>query len=120
MKIALIAHDKMKAEMIGFAQKYEKVLSSHTLVATGTTGKRIMESTGLEIKRFRSGPLGGDQEIGAAVANGQIDLIFFFRDPLTAQPHEPDVTALLRLSDVYKIPLATNISTAELIIHALE
>jgi len=120
MNIALIAHDKMKVEMIEFAQKYQKVLAKHKLVATGTTGKKIIEYTGLEVKRFRSGPLGGDQEMGAAVANGKIDLIFFFRDPLTAQPHEPDVTALLRLSDVYKIPLATNISTAELIIHSLE
>jgi methylglyoxal synthase len=120
MKIALIAHDKMKPEMIDFAKKYVKTLKKHSLVATGTTGHKIIEATGLNIKCFRSGPLGGDQEIGAAVANGNIDLIFFFRDPLTAQPHEPDVSALLRLSDVYKIPLATNLSTAELIIHALD
>lgn len=120
MNIALIAHDKNKEEMIEFAKKHREVLSKHDLVATGTTGKRIIESTGLEIKRFRSGPLGGDQEIGASLANGKIDLIFFFRDPLTAQPHEPDVSALLRLADVYKIPLATNISTAELIVHAME
>jgi methylglyoxal synthase len=120
MNIALIAHDKNKEEMIEFAKKHREVLSKHSLVATGTTGKRIIESTGLEIKRFRSGPLGGDQEIGASLANGNIDLIFFFRDPLTAQPHEPDVSALLRLADVYKIPLATNLSTAELIVHAME
>ncbi|MFA7076004.1 MAG: methylglyoxal synthase [Candidatus Izemoplasmatales bacterium] len=120
MTIALIAHDKMKTEIIDFAKKYKSILQSHNLVATGTTGHKIMEATGLNIKCFRSGPLGGDQEIGAEVANGKIDLIFFFRDPLTAQPHEPDVSALLRLSDVYKIPLATNISTAELIIHSLE
>ncbi|MBU1145415.1 MAG: methylglyoxal synthase [Firmicutes bacterium] len=119
MKIALIAHDKMKQEMLEFAAKYKDVLEKHDLYATGTTGKRIIEATGLNIKCFRSGPLGGDQEIGARIANGKIDLIFFFRDPLTAQPHEPDVSALLRLSDVYKIPLATNISTGELIIHAL-
>ncbi|MDC7243411.1 MAG: methylglyoxal synthase [Sphaerochaetaceae bacterium] len=120
MKIALIAHDKMKPEMIDFTKKYRNILNKHDLVATGTTGHKIIAATGLNIKCFRSGPLGGDQEIGAQVANGYIDLIFFFRDPLTAQPHEPDVTALLRLSDVYKIPLATNISTAEHIIETLK
>jgi methylglyoxal synthase len=120
MKIALIAHDKMKPEIIEFAKKHQATLKRHTLVATGTTGHKIIEATGLNIKCFRSGPLGGDQEIGANVANGEIDLIFFLRDPLTAQPHEPDISALLRLSDVYKIPLATNISTAELIVHALD
>lgn len=120
MIIALIAHDKMKPEMLEFASKYKTILKNHKLVATGTTGHRIIENTGLNVRCFRSGPLGGDQEIGAEVANGKIDLIFFFRDPLTAQPHEPDVTALLRLSDVYKIPLATNSSTAELIIQSLK
>ncbi len=120
MKIALIAHDKMKPEMIEFARKYKDLLKNHELVATGTTGHKIIAATGLNIKCFRSGPLGGDQEIGSRVANGEIDMIFFFRDPLTAQPHEPDVSALLRLSDVYKIPLATNISTAEHIIHKLD
>ncbi len=120
MKIALIAHDKMKAEMIDFAIKYKDILKQHELVATGTTGHKVIAATGLNIRCFRSGPLGGDQEIGARVANGDIDLIFFFRDPLTAQPHEPDVSALLRLSDVYKIPLATNSSTAEFIIQTLK
>jgi len=119
MKIALIAHDKMKPEMIEFAKKYRDVLKQHELVATGTTGHKVIEATGLNIKCFRSGPLGGDQEIGSKVANGEIDMIFFFRDPLTPQPHEPDISALLRLSDVYKIPLATNISTAEHIIQKL-
>ncbi len=119
MRIALIAHDKMKPEMIAFAVKHKDVLKKHELFATGTTGHRIIEATGLNVKCFRSGPLGGDQEIGARVANGEIDIIFFFRDPLTAQPHEPDVSALLRLSDVYKIPLATNSSTGELLIDGL-
>ena len=119
MRIALIAHDKMKPEMIAFAVKHKDILKKHELFATGTTGHRIIETTGLNVKCFRSGPLGGDQEIGARVANGEIDLIFFFRDPLTAQPHEPDVSALLRLSDVYKIPLATNSSTGELLIDGL-
>ncbi|MDD4183829.1 MAG: methylglyoxal synthase [Candidatus Izemoplasmatales bacterium] len=120
MRIALIAHDKMKPEIIAFATNHKAKLEKHKLVATGTTGKQIIEHTGLNIKCYRSGPLGGDQEIGADVANGKIDMIFFFRDPLTAQPHEPDVSALLRLSDVYKIPLATNLSTGEYIIKALE
>lgn len=120
MKIALIAHDKMKQEMIDFTVKYRDILKKHELVATGTTGHKIIAATGLNIKCFRSGPLGGDQEIGAQIANGGIDLIFFFRDPLTAQPHEPDVSALLRLSDVYKIPLATNSSTAEHMMNSLK
>ena len=120
MKIALIAHDKIKPEMISFATKYKSVLSQHTLVATGTTGHKIIKATGLKIKCYKSGPLGGDQEIGALVANREVDMIFFFRDPLTAQPHEPDISALLRLSDVYKIPLATNISTAEHMIASLK
>ena len=119
MRIALIAHDKMKPEMIAFAIKHKDILLKHELFATGTTGHRIIEATGLNVKCFRSGPLGGDQEIGARIANGEIDLIFFFRDPLTAQPHEPDVSALLRLSDVYKIPLATNSSTGELLMNGL-
>lgn len=119
MQIALIAHDKKKEEMIDFAKKYADVLARHSLVATGTTGQRVIEATGLPVRCFRSGPLGGDQEIGARIANGEIDLVFFFRDPLTAQPHEPDVSALLRLADVYRVPLATNVSTGELIVHAL-
>ncbi|MFW5794279.1 MAG: methylglyoxal synthase [Bacillota bacterium] len=114
MIIAIIAHDKMKKEMIEFCIKHKEVLSHHTLVATGTTGHKVIEATDLDIHCFKSGPLGGDQEIGAQVANGQIDIILFFRDPLTAQPHEPDVSALFRLSDVYKIPLASNINTAEM------
>ncbi len=120
MNIALIAHDKKKDEMVRFAMAYEHVLSQHNLFATGTTGLRIMEATSLKVHRFQSGPLGGDQEIGAMVAKNQMDMILFFRDPLTAQPHEPDVSALLRLSDVYSIPLATNIGTAEVLIKGLE
>ena len=108
--------DKKKVELVGFAKTYEDFLSQHELVATGTTGKLVMEYTKLNVKCYKSGPLGGDQEIGARVAKGEIDVVFFFRDPLTAQPHEPDVNALLRLCDVYEIPLATNKSTAALII----
>ena len=120
MKIALVAHDEKKDEMVNFSIAYEPIFSKHTLFATGTTGKRIMEETNLSIERFMSGPLGGDQQIGAMVATGEMDLIIFFRDPLTAQPHEPDVSALLRLCDVYGIPLATNIATAELLIRSVE
>lgn len=120
MKIALIAHDEKKDEMVNFAIAYEPIFSNHTLYATGTTGKRIMAETNLPIERLMSGPLGGDQQIGAMIATGEMDLIIFFRDPLTAQPHEPDVSALLRLCDVYGIPLATNIATAELLIRAVE
>ena len=120
MKIAIIAHDKMKNEMIEFCIKHKEVLENHDLIATGTTGKRVIEATGLDVHCFRSGPLGGDQEVGAQVANGNVDLILFFRDPLTAQPHEPDVSALFRLSDVYKIPLASNINTAEMFFETLQ
>lgn len=120
MKIALIAHDKKKDEMVNFSIAYEAFFSKYTLCATGTTGKRIMAETNLTVERMMSGPLGGDQQIGSMIATGEMDLILFFRDPLTAQPHEPDVSALLRLCDVYGIPLATNIATAELLIHSIE
>ncbi|MBP1968562.1 methylglyoxal synthase [Virgibacillus natechei] len=120
MKIALIAHDKKKNDIIQFAQAYKYSLEKHELYATGTTGMKISEHTGLSLHRFQSGPLGGDQQIGSMVAENNMDMIIFFRDPLTAQPHEPDITALLRLCDVYNIPLATNMGTAEVLIHALE
>jgi methylglyoxal synthase len=120
VKIALVAHDKKKAEMVEFMMKYEAVFQPYSLYATGTTGKRIMEVTNLDIHLLKSGPLGGDQQIGSLIAMGDLDLIFFFRDPLTAQPHEPDISALLRLCDVYGIPLATNQSTATLLVQALE
>ena len=120
MKIALIAHDKKKNEITELAIKYKDVLSKHELYATGTTGTLIMGETGLSICRMKSGPLGGDQQIGAMLANGELDLIIFLRDPLTAQPHEPDVTALLRLGDVQKIPLATNVNSATIMLEALK
>lgn len=120
MKIALIAHDKKKEDIIRFSIAYEHILDKHELYATGTTGKLISKQTGLPIHRFKSGPLGGDQQIGAMVANNDMDMVIFFRDPLTAQPHEPDVTALMRLCDVYQIPLATNLAAAEIFLHGLE
>ncbi len=120
MKIALIAHDKKKQELLDIAKKYKEVLAQHELFATGTTGTLIMGETKLEIFRYKSGPEGGDQQIGAMLANGDLDLIIFLRDPLTAQPHEPDVSALLRLCDVQKIPLATNVSSAKIMLDALK
>ena len=120
MKIALIAHDKKKNDIIEIAKEYKDVLAGHELYATGTTGTLIMGETGLPIHRMKSGPLGGDQQIGAMVAEGKIDLIIFLRDPLTAQPHEPDVSALLRLSDVQSIPLATNAGSAKVMLEALK
>ncbi|MGM7683685.1 methylglyoxal synthase [Cytobacillus sp. Hm23] len=120
MKIALVAHDKKKNDLIQFATAYLSTLEKHELYATGTTGQKISEATNLKIHRFQSGPLGGDQEIGAMVANNKMDMVIFFRDPLTPQPHEPDVTALIRLCDVYAIPLATNMGTAEILVKGLE
>ena len=120
MKIALIAHDKKKGEIIELAKTYRDVLAQYELYATGTTGTMIMGETGLKINRMKSGPLGGDQQIGAMLAGGELQLIIFLRDPLTAQPHEPDVSALLRLCDVQKIPLATNESSAIIMLEALK
>ncbi|MBK3496742.1 methylglyoxal synthase [Viridibacillus sp. YIM B01967] len=120
MKIALIAHDRKKDNLIQFVIAYHAILAQHELYATGTTGQRVIDETGLSVTRFRSGPLGGDQQIGAMIANNDMDMIIFFRDPLTAQPHEPDVSALIRLCDVYQIPLATNMGTAEVLLKGLQ
>lgn len=120
MRIALIAHDKKKDDMIEFVKRYKNVFEEHELFATGTTGKLITEIVGLPVHRFLSGPLGGDQQIGGRLAEGGIDFVIFMRDPLTAQPHEPDVTALLRLCDVHCIPLATNVGTAEVFMRAFK
>ena len=119
MRIALIAHDKKKQDMTSLAVKYKEVLSKHDLYATGTTGTLIMGETGLAINRMKSGPVGGDQQIGSMIACSELDLVIFLRDPLTAQPHEPDVSAFLRLCDVVNIPLATNLASAEIMLTAL-
>jgi methylglyoxal synthase len=116
VKIALIAHDERKDALVIFVQENESFFGQHELFSTGTTGQRVMDNTSLKVHRFQSGPLGGDQEIGALVAKGEMDAIFFFRDPLTSQPHEPDVNALLRLCDVYHVPVATNLQTAKAVI----
>lgn len=120
MKIALIAHDRKKDDLIQFVIAYQPILMENSLYATGTTGQRIIDETGLQVHKFRSGPLGGDQQIGAMIAQDEMDMIIFFRDPLTAQPHEPDVTALIRLCDVYNVPLATNMGTAEVLLKGLK
>ena len=120
MNIALIAHDQKKELMVQFAIAYKFILQKHNLFATGTTGGLVADATGLQVHRFLSGPQGGDQQIGARIAYNEIDLVLFFRDPLTAQPHEPVVNALFRLCDVHNIPLATNVATAEVLIQGLE
>ena len=120
MNIALVAHDEMKDTMIGFCIAYENILKKYGLYATGTTGKRIMNETELTIKRLESGPLGGDQQIGSLVVTQDIDLVIFLRDPLTSQAHEPDIQALVRLCDVYNVPVATNLASAEIFIKALD
>lgn len=120
MNIALIAHDEMKNTMVGFCIGYESILCNYGLYATGTTGKRIEYETKLKIKRLASGPLGGDQQIGSLVVSQDIDLVIFLRDPMTAQAHEPDIQALIRLCDVYHVPIATNLASAEIFIKALD
>ncbi len=116
--IALIAHDNKKHEIVNWALENKELLKNYALCGTGTTAKLISEATGLEVKRYLSGPLGGDQQIGAKVAEGKIDVVIFFWDPLQTQPHDPDVKALLRIAVVYDIPIATNRATAEYIIRS--
>lgn len=120
MNIALIAHDTKKELMVQFCIAYCGVLSKHNLCATGTTGKMVVEATGLNVQRYLSGSQGGDQQIAARISCNEIDLLLFFRDPISVKPHEPNDMNLLRLCDVHNIPVATNIATAEALIHALE
>lgn len=117
--IALIAHDKKKEEMLDFARQHRAILADHHLIATATTGRLIREELGLAVETFLSGPLGGDQQIGALVATEQVDLVVFLRDPLTAQPHEPDINALLRICDVHNIPLATNRKSGHILLQSI-
>ena len=114
--VALIAHDNKKDDMIAFVQRYREVLERYSLVATGTTGKLIAERTGLPITRMLSGPLGGDAQIAALVAVGEVAAVFFFIDPLGKHPHDPDINSLLRICNVHDVPLATNAATASFII----
>lgn len=120
MNIALIAHDAKKELMVQFCIAYCGLLSRHTLCATGTTGKLVAEATGLKVQRFLSGVQGGDQQIAARIACNEVDLLLFFRDPLTPKPQEPNDMNMLRLCDMHNIPVATNIATAEVLIHGLE
>ena len=116
--IALIAHDGKKQEMIKWCEEHKDILMRHFLCGTGTTARMITEATGLPVKGYNSGPLGGDQQIGAKIVEGKVDFLIFFSDPLTAQPHDPDVKALLRIAQVYDIPIANNKATADFMIHS--
>lgn len=116
--IALIAHDNKKADLINWCAQNKEILSQHFLCGTGTTARMITDKTGLPVKGYNSGPLGGDQQIGAKIVEGRIDFVVFFSDPLTAQPHDPDVKALLRIAQVYDIPIANNRASADFMIHS--
>lgn len=114
--IALIAHDNKKPELIAWCEEHKELLKQHFLCGTGTTARMITDKTGLPVRGYNSGPLGGDQQIGAKIVEGKIDFVIFFSDPLTAQPHDPDVKALLRIAQVYDIPIANNKATADFMI----
>lgn len=116
LRIALIAHDNKKNAMVELAREFAPFLRQCTLSATGTTGGRLANEVGLQVERMLSGPLGGDLQIGARLATGEVDAIIFLRDPMTPQPHEPDINALVRASDVHDVPCATNLSTARLLL----
>lgn len=119
-RVALIAHDAKKPAIVALARQYAHVLRQCRLCATGTTGLQIEQATGLPIERLLSGPLGGDLQIGARLAMGEVDLVIFLRDPMTPQPHEPDINALVRACDVHDVPCATNEATAKLLLEAEE
>ncbi len=114
--LALISHDGKKADMVAFAMQYKDVLQRYELVATRTTGQLLRDKCGLKVQQMLSGPMGGDAQIAAQVAEGKIEAVFFFVDPLSAQPHEPDIQGLLRICNVHNVPLATNAATASFII----
>jgi methylglyoxal synthase len=119
MNIALIAHDRMKDGMVHLAREFAPALRAHRLLATGTTGRRLHDGAGLEVECLLSGPLGGDLQIGARLATGLVDMVIFLRDPMTPQPHEPDINALVRACDVHDVPCATNHATARILLHSL-
>jgi methylglyoxal synthase len=117
--LALIAHDARKDELVAFAQRRRSDLARFALLATGTTGGRIADATGLDVVRVLSGPVGGDVQIGARLLDGDLIGVLFLRDPMTAHPHEPDIQALLKLCDIHGVPLATNLASAELLLDGL-
>jgi methylglyoxal synthase len=119
MRIALIAHDRMKDTIVGLAREFAATLSGHELMATGTTGGRLRRELGLDVECLLSGPLGGDLQIGARLATGLVDLVLFLRDPMTPQPHEPDINALVRACDVHDVPCATNPASSRLLLSTL-
>ena len=122
LRVALIAHDRKKDAMVELARDFAPLLRSCVLCATGTTGARLVADVGLQVERLLSGPMGGDLQIGARLAVGEIDAVIFLRDPMTPQPHEPDINALVRACDVHDVPCATNVATATLLLqqmHAL-
>ncbi|AOW13939.1 methylglyoxal synthase [Hydrogenophaga crassostreae] len=116
MNIALIAHNGKKDDMVALATEFAPLLRQHTLMATGTTGGRLQADAGLAVERLLSGPLGGDLQIGARLSTGLVDAVIFLRDPMTSQPHEPDINALVRACDVHNVPCATNVATARLLL----
>lgn len=116
--IALVAHDSRKKDMIRWCETHKAVLSKHFLFGTGTTSRMISEATQLPVKGFKSGPLGGDQQLGSKIVEGKIDFMIFFWDPLSLHPHDPDVKALLRIATLYNIPIATNIATADFLMNS--
>ena len=119
MNVALIAHDRMKDRMVDLAREFRATLERHHLVATGTTGRRLENDVGLEVECLLSGPVGGDLQIGARLAVGGIDAVVFLRDPMTPQPHEPDINALVRACDVHNVPCATNLASARILLRSL-
>jgi methylglyoxal synthase len=119
MRIALIAHDHKKDAIVALATEFAPLLRQHTLMGTGTTGGRLETEVGLTVERLLSGPLGGDLQIGARLSVGDVDCVIFLRDPMTAQPHEPDISALLRACDVHNVPCATNLATARVLLDDL-
>ena len=119
MRIALVAHDQKKDDMVALATEFAPLLRQHTLMATGTTGGRLQTDVGLNVERLLSGPMGGDLQIGARLSEGEVEMVIFLRDPMTAQPHEPDIHALVRACDVHNVPCATNVATARVLLESM-